>query len=99
MIRNVLLVTWRNLVKNKTYTIINIWSLALGISAFILISAYVHFEKSFDRMHKDADGIYRVESQFYKGGELTENWATSTNGYAPAMKNDIPGIASFTRIN
>ncbi|MDB5135986.1 MAG: transporter permease [Mucilaginibacter sp.] len=94
-----LLVTYRNLVKNRTYTFINIIGLALGITAFIIISAYVHFEKSFDRMHTDAGKIYRVESQFYKGGELTDNWATSTNGYGPAMKANMPEIASFTRIN
>ena len=99
MIRSMLLVTYRNLTKNKIYTIINIAGLALGISAFILISAYVNFERSFDRMHKDANGIYRVESQFYKGGELTDNWATSTNGYGPAMKANMPEIASFTRVN
>ena len=94
-----LLVTYRNLTKNRIYTIINIIGLVLGISAFILISAYVNFESSFDRLHKDANGIYRVESQFYKGGELTDNWATSTNGYGPAMKANMPEIASFTRIN
>jgi putative ABC transport system permease protein len=99
MIRNVLLITYRNLVNTKVYTIVNILGLALGISAFILIGAYVHFERSFDRMHADADGIYRIESQFYKNGELTDNWATSTNGYGPAMKTNMPEIASFARIN
>jgi len=99
MIRNILLITYRNLVKNRTYTLINIIGLALGIATFILISAYAHFEKSFDRLHKDAGGIYRIESQFYKNGEMTDNWATSTNGYGPAMRDNLPEIASFTRIN
>jgi putative ABC transport system permease protein len=99
MIRNILLVTYRNLVKNKVYTIINITGLALGMAAFILICAYVNFEKSFDRQHPDANNIYRVESQFYKGDNLTDSWPTSTNGYAPAMKVNFPEIASYTRIN
>src|ERR1700761_3014663 len=99
MIRNIPVVTWRTLIKNKIYTAINIAGLALGISAFVLIGGYVNFEKSFDRMHKDAQGIYRAESQFYKGSQLTDNWATSTNGYGPAMKANMPEIASFTRIN
>jgi putative ABC transport system permease protein len=99
MLRNMLLVTYRNLVKNKSYTFINIIGLALGIAAFVLISAYVHFEKSYDHMNADAGNIYRVESQFYKNDELTDDWATSTNGYAPAMKANFPEIASFTRIN
>ena len=99
MIRNILLVTCRNLLKNKGYTFINIGGLALGMAAFILIGAWVHFEKSYDTMHPDADNIYRVESRFYKGGQITDDWSTSTNGYAKAMKDNMPGIASFTRIN
>jgi putative ABC transport system permease protein len=99
MLRNMLLVTYRNLIKNKAYTFINIIGLALGVAAFVLISAYVHFEKSYDRMNGDADNIYRVESQFYKGNELKDSWPTSTNGYATAMKANFPEIASFTRIN
>jgi len=99
MIRNILLVTYRNLVKNKVYTFINIIGLALGLAAFILICAYVNFEKSFDTQHPDANNIYRVESQFYKGDNLTDSWPTSTNGYAPAMKANFPEIASYTRIN
>ncbi|WP_184541851.1 ABC transporter permease [Mucilaginibacter sp. FT3.2] len=99
MIRNILLVTYRNLFKNKVYTFINVTGLALGMAAFILICAYVNFEKSFDTQHPDAANIYRVESQFYKGDNLTDSWPTSTNGYAPAMKANFPEIASYTRIN
>ncbi|MBB6131181.1 ABC transporter permease [Mucilaginibacter lappiensis] len=99
MIRNILLVTYRNLVKNKIYTFINVTGLALGMAAFILITAFVNFEKSFDRLHPDAPHIYRVESQFYRGHELTDSWPTSTNGYAPAMKANFPEIASYARIS
>jgi putative ABC transport system permease protein len=99
MIRNILLVTYRNLVKNKIYTTINITGLALGMAAFILITAFVNFEKSFDRIHPDAANIYRVESQFYRGEELTDSWPTSTNGYATAMKANFPEIASYARIS
>lgn len=99
MIRNILLVTYRNLVKNKIYTFINVTGLALGMAAFILITAFVNFEKSFDRIHPDAANIYRVESQFYRGQELTDSWPTSTNGYAPAMKANFPEIASYARIS
>lgn len=99
MIRNILLVTWRNLIKNKTYTFINITGLALGMAAFILIFAYVNFEKSYDRIHPDATNIYRVESQFYRGDNLSDSWPTSTNGYATAMKANFPEIESFARID
>ena len=99
MLRNLLLVNYRNLIKNKSYTLINVIGLSLGIAAFIVISAYVHFEKSFDNMHPDGNNIYRVESQFHRSGELTDSWATATNGYAKAMYDNLPGIASYARIS
>lgn len=99
MFLNSLRVFWRNLSCHKTWSLINISGLALGMAAFILIGAYTRFEKSFDRMHTDVRQIYRVESRFFKGSDLTDDWPTSTNGYARAMKDNFPGIASFTRIN
>jgi putative ABC transport system permease protein len=99
MLRNILLVTWRNLRRNKVFTFINIAGLGAGIAAFIIIRAYVRFEKSYDRMLGDAGNIYRVESRFYKGDHLTDDWATSTNGYATAMKNDLPEVTAATRIS
>jgi putative ABC transport system permease protein len=99
MLKNIILITRRTLIKNKTYTLINIGGLMLGIGAYILISAYVNFEKSYDRFNPDADNIYRVESSFYKGNNLVENWPTSTNGYATAKKQRFAGIASIVRID
>jgi putative ABC transport system permease protein len=71
----------------------------LGIAAFIAISAYVNYEKSYDLLHADAANIYRAESMFYRGNELTDSWPTSSNGYARAINDNIPGIASYARIN
>jgi putative ABC transport system permease protein len=99
MLRNILLVTCRNFHQNKVFTLINIFGLALGIAAFIVISGYTHYERSYDRMLGAADSIYRVESRFYKGEQLTDDWATSTNGYATAMKKEFPEIAACTRIS
>ena len=99
MLKNILLTTRRTLVKNKTYTLINIGGLTLGIAAYILISAYVNFEKSYDTFNKDAGNIYRVESSFYKGDNLVNDWPTSTNGYATAMKQNFPEIASTVRVD
>jgi len=99
MFKNILLITRRTLFKNKIYALVNIGGLTLGIAAYILISSYVNFEKSYDHFFKGADSIYRVESSFYKGDHLTDSWPTSTNGYATAMKANFPEIASTVRIN
>ncbi|MBL4678670.1 MAG: ABC transporter permease [Mucilaginibacter sp.] len=99
MLHNLLLVTYRNLVRNISYTFINITGLSLGLAAFIAICAYVNYEKSFDTMFPDSDRIYRAESRFYKQGELTDAWATASNGYAKAMYDNLPGIADYARIS
>jgi putative ABC transport system permease protein len=99
MFKSILLTTRRTLVKNKLYSLVNIGGLTIGIAAFILISAYVNFEKSYDRFFKNSNGTYRVESSFYKGDQQTDSWPTSTNGYATAMKQNFPEIASIVRIN
>src|ERR1700735_4561342 len=99
MLKNILIVAWRNFSRHKTLTFIPITGLALGIAAFIVISGYTHFERSYDRMLGNSDSIYRVESRFYKNDQMTDDWATSTNGYATAMKKEFPEIVDFTRIN
>ncbi|HEY4335836.1 MAG TPA: ABC transporter permease, partial [Puia sp.] len=99
MFRNYLRSAFRILLQNKSYSATNVLGLTLGLTAFTLISAYVHFETSFDRQHTAGDRIYRVESRFYKGDQLVNDWATSTNGYALAMKDNFPEIESYTRVN
>jgi putative ABC transport system permease protein len=61
--------------------------------------SYVLFEYSYDNFLSDLDKIYRIESLFYKGENITDNWPTSTNGYAPAMYKNFPEVRDFTRIN
>ena len=48
---------------------------------------------------RDGERIYRVESRFYKGDQMTDDWATSTNGYALALKEHFPEVSDFTRIS
>jgi putative ABC transport system permease protein len=100
MFRNYLKISLRNLLRGKAGAFINIFGLGLGLASFIVISAYVNYEKSYDRMLiPPGQTIYRVESQFYKGGQLTDDWATSTNGYALALKAHFPQVADYARIN
>ncbi len=99
MVRNILRSIYRNLWKNKIYATINILGLSLGLTAFILLVSYVHYEYSYDKLHLDADHIYRVESMFYRGQDMTDHWPTSTNGYARALRDNLSQVQSFTRIN
>ena len=88
----------RVLFKNKKLSAINIFGLAIGLAASVLIVLYVNAEFSFDTFHAKADRIYRVESNFYEGDVLTDEWATSAFGYGQAMKSNISGVEDFARL-
>ncbi|MDO5980773.1 ABC transporter permease [Flavivirga spongiicola] len=90
--------TLRILLKNKKLSAINIFGLAIGLAASVLIVLYVNAEFSFDSFHSQADRIYRVESNFYEGDVLTDAWATSAFGYGQAMKNNMSGVEAFARL-
>jgi putative ABC transport system permease protein len=98
MFRHYLRTALRNQSKNKIFSIINILGLAVGIAVSILILNYVSFEFSFDNMHPKKDRIYRVESRFYEGTVLTDDWATSSFGYGSAISREMSGIEDFVRI-
>ena len=90
--------TIKNLGKKKGFSAMNILGLSIGMAAAFLILTYVAFEFSFDTMHSRKDRIFRVEARFYENGELTDDWATSSAGYGPAMKQNITGIDDVTRV-
>ena len=60
MLKSYLHVAWRNLQKNKVYSVINIAGLAVGLSIFWLMALYIADELSYDRASVNADRIYRV---------------------------------------
>jgi len=68
MINNYFKIAWRNLVKNRIFSLINIVGLAIGLACFIMIALYVTDELSYDRHFKNADRIYRINSDIRFGG-------------------------------
>lgn len=98
MIRNYLLTAYRNLVKNKTYSIINITGLALGIAASLLMLSYLRFERNYDSFHKNADRIYRVPMTVTEKGTLPQRFAFTYPAVAGAMKTEFPEIEEAVRI-
>jgi len=60
MIKNYFKIAFRNLIRNKNYTIINIAGLAAGIAVCVIIFIVIQFETSFDNFHSKKDRIYRV---------------------------------------
>jgi putative ABC transport system permease protein len=97
MFRNYLKTAWRNLVKNRIFSLINILGLAIGLCCFLLIAMYVLDELSFDRHHKKADRIYRISSEIKFGGSELDLPVTS-DIMGAVLKSDYPQVEEFTRI-
>jgi len=90
MIKNYIKIAWRNLLKNKAYTAINIGGLAIGMACFLLIALYIQNELSYDRYHAKGDNIYRVIH--HRNAEDTETWVWGNAPIGPALKSDFPEI-------
>src|SRR5450432_277720 len=98
MLKNYLTIAWRNIRKHKLYSAINIIGLAIGMAACIVITLFVFYERSFDRMH--TRNIYRLnEVQKYPGMLSSQKVALSMFPMGPSLKNDFPEVINYTRVN
>src|SRR5580693_6268540 len=96
MIKNYIKTAFRSLMKNKGFTLINVFGLALGLATCLLIVFYVFDELSYDRYNVNADRIYRVNNDIKFGG--TEgSYAIAPAPAAGALKADFPEIEAVTR--
>src|SRR5580692_6565960 len=98
MLRNYLLTAWRNLTKNKLYSIINIGGLAVGMAVSFMLLLYVYNEFSFDKFNTNSDRLYQVLRNQPSNGELQTGTATPIP-LAPAMIKDFPEIDKVARTN
>ncbi|MEM6380052.1 MAG: ABC transporter permease, partial [Bacteroidota bacterium] len=97
MLFNYLKVAIRNSWKNKMISFINIFSLALGIAACLLIYLFIQDERSFDAFHTKSAQIYRLDEVQSFPGTNTQNVALSMPGMGPNLQKDYPEIQEFTR--
>jgi putative ABC transport system permease protein len=97
MIKNYLKTAWRNLRKNKMYSVINITGLAIGLACCLAIGLFVADEFSYDKFHKNYRNIYRVvETQ--KQADGIYNVAVTPGPLALALSKDFPEVKQATRI-
>ena len=82
-------ITYRNFVRQKVYSLLNVSGLAIGLTCFILIFLYIQDELSFDRFHADSDRIYRVLEHFESEG-VGEHSASQPFPVGPTLINDYP---------
>jgi len=97
MLRNYLKIAWRNLIKQKAFSFINVVGLAIGLATCLLISLYVFDELRFDRFHDKADRIVRVVFKgTVPGGKLNE--AHVMPPVAQALKTEFPEVEEAVRL-
>ncbi|HYK47268.1 MAG TPA: ABC transporter permease [Parafilimonas sp.] len=98
MISSYLKIAFRNLLKRKGYTILNVLGLAIGIGCCLLIFQYVAYEKSYDKFEPQYGQVIRLRLDSYQQGKLAWKSATSYPAFGPLMKKDYPEVEDFCRL-
>jgi putative ABC transport system permease protein len=98
MLKTNFIVAWRNLLKNKMYSAINIAGLGIGLAAFWLIVMYIADELSYDRYHNNGDRVYRLV-QYARWENNNLKLAPTSAPFAPALKAAFPEIEETVRID
>lgn len=97
MFANYLKTAFRNLLKNKGFTALNVLGLTLGLATCLLIVLYVLDEVSYDRYNEKADRIYRINNLVKFGGN-ENTYAASPAPAGPTLKSDFPEVEEAVRV-
>jgi putative ABC transport system permease protein len=98
MLKSYLKVAFRNILRHKFYSALNILGLACGFTASLLIGLYIYDDITFDQFHQDYHNIYHVGTRLRVGGqELTTS--STCPPLAPAIVQQVPGVDKATRLN
>lgn len=98
MFTNYIKIALRNIIKQRTYSIINITGLTVGIAAFILIILYIQNELSFDNHIPEPERVFRCVEIQHPAGVDDQHVAMSMAPLGPAMEQDFPEVEEFTRV-
>jgi len=96
MLRNYLLIGWRNLTRQKVFSLINISGLATGMACTILIAMWVHDELSYDKFHSGVERTYRFLASL---DVMPNRAAVSPAPLGPAVAAEIPGAEEVVRVS
>ncbi|MDA3812718.1 MAG: ABC transporter permease [Candidatus Cloacimonetes bacterium] len=97
MFKNYLKIAYRNIIKQKAYSFINIFGLALGLTACILVGLYIFQDFQYDNYHDNGDNIYRVSLKAILPGG-TMHMAQTSAPVAPNLEQNFPEIEKISRI-
>ncbi|MGZ3881206.1 MAG: ABC transporter permease, partial [Flavisolibacter sp.] len=97
MFKNYFLIAWRNLSKQKTYSLIKVGGFALSIASCLLIAMYIKNEVSYDKQWANADRIYRLIGEYSFDGKVEKD-ATWQPPMAKVLKEDFPEVEKAGRL-
>jgi putative ABC transport system permease protein len=97
MIKSYLKIAWRNLIRHKSFSFINIGGLSIGIAACLLISLYVHYQLSYDAYHTKKDRIVRITNLMHTPENDNVNMALSPALLASTLNHNYPGVEAVVR--
>lgn len=98
MWKNYMVTAMRNIARSKTYSVINLVGLTLGLVASMLIFQYVIYEKSADTFHTKVDNIYRIAFRTSSAGGTPEVSSQIYLNAGQAFGEEIPAVANITRL-
>lgn len=99
MIRNYLKIAWRNIVRNKAYSAINIVGLATGMAVALLIGLWVYQQYSYDKFLPNYQNLYQVKINFTSQHTGTHTQDAMSLPIAEVLRKDIPGIKRVAEAN
>ena len=97
MLKNYFVSALRNFARHRTYFILNLFGLTIGIASFILIALYMINELSYDRFHPGYENIYRVHTQGMLNGQKLD-MAVNSYPVGQALLSDFPEIDHVTQV-
>jgi putative ABC transport system permease protein len=97
MIKNYIKIAFRNLWRHKSFSLINIIGLAVGMAACFLIFMYVRFELSYDKFNQNFGQIYRLNTDIKSPNEVL-HWSNASPPMGPAIQADYPEVKANARV-
>src|ERR1041385_7466135 len=97
MFRNFFITAWRNLSRNKIYTLLNVSGLTIGVVVCLLIGVWLQRELSFDDFHPNGDKIFRLVNTFTSESESFSQ-GPSGPAFGAQLPKQLPAVPSACRL-
>lgn len=99
MLKNYFKIAWRNLTRQKSFSLINVFGLSVGLACCLILFAYVKHERSYDSFHPDSERVFRVVQEV----QSQNTWAWAGGAVAPMLRKEFEGkleeVVSMTTIS